>query len=35
LDAGSARAADRAEQTMQDVRVAMGLSERLVGEVTR
>jgi tryptophanyl-tRNA synthetase len=35
LDAGSARAAARAEQTMEDVRAAMGLSEKLVGEVTR
>jgi tryptophanyl-tRNA synthetase len=31
LDAGSKRATDRAEQTMQDVRAAMGLSENLVG----
>ena len=31
LDAGSKRATDRAEKTMQDVRAAMGLSENLVG----
>lgn len=35
LDTGSTKAAARAEQTMQDVRSAMGLSEKLVGEVTR
>ena len=32
LDAGSKQAAARAEQTMQEVRTAMGLSEKLVGE---
>src|ERR1700733_1225688 len=31
LDAGSKQATARAEQTMQDVRAAMGLSENLVG----
>ena len=31
LDAGSKQATGRAEQTMQDVRAAMGLSENLVG----
>ncbi len=35
LDAGSTKAAARAEQTMEDVRTAMGLSEKLVGEVAQ
>lgn len=35
LDAGSKQATARAEQTMQEVRGAMGLSESLVGETTR
>ncbi|HEX3437588.1 MAG TPA: tryptophan--tRNA ligase [Pseudacidobacterium sp.] len=35
LEAGSTRARNRAEHTMQDVRTAMGLVENLVGEAAR
>ncbi len=35
LNAGSKKATERAEQTMQEVRTAMGLAENLVGETVR